>query len=191
MISGREPTSRAYWLAIELPRHYRSRAVLARLPGIIGSKYEMSKQIFAIILASSLLTGCMSNLLLPMEPTAESAAAPRRVLTEAEKQTISEAVSLKTQVQGTDAFTWAPLVVRTHDRAIDFCGIVRNPTGFAGRPSYSKYLSRLRFDSAGKLSNVSVVSIIKLKDDNIPTSLDFICIQDGYILQPPPAPKST
>ena len=151
----------------------------------------MSKRNFVIILASSLLTGCMSDLLLPMEPTAESAAAPRRALTEAEKQTISEAVSLKTEVQGSDAFIWAPLVVRTHDRATDFCGIVRSPNGFAGRPSYSKYLARLRFDGAGKISNVNVVSIIKLKDDNIPTSLDSICIRDGYILQPPSAPKSS
>lgn len=151
----------------------------------------MSKRNFAIILASSLLTGCMSDLLLPMEPTAESAAAPRRALTEAEKQTISEAVSLKTEVQGSDAFIWAPLVVRTHDRATDFCGIVRSPNGFAGKPSYSKYLARLRFDGAGKLSNVNVVSIIKIKDDNIPTSVDSICMRDGYVLQPPSAPKSS
>jgi hypothetical protein len=133
----------------------------------------------------------MSDLLLPMEPTAESAAAPRRALTEAEKQTISEAVSLKAEVQGSDAFTWAPLVVRTHDGATDFCGIVRNPNGFAGKPSYSKYVARLRFNSAGKLSNVNVASIIKLKDDNIPTSVDSICMRDGYILQPPSAPKSS
>ena len=116
----------------------------------------------------------MSDLLLPMEPTAESAAAPRRVLTEAEKQTISEAVSLKTEVQGSDPFIWAPLVVRTHDKATDFCGIVRNPNGFAGKPSYSKYLARLHFDRTGKLSNVDVVSITNIKDDNIPTSVDSV-----------------
>lgn len=151
----------------------------------------MSKRNFAIILASSLLTGCMSNLLLPMEPTAESAAAPRRALTEAEKHTISEAVSLKTEVQGSDAFIWAPLVVRTRDRATDFCGIVRSPNGFAGKPSYSKYLARLHFGRTGKLSNVDVVSIINIKDDNIPTSVDSICVRDGYVLQPPSAPKSS
>jgi hypothetical protein len=148
----------------------------------------MSKLNIVMILVSSLLTGCMADLVLPMEPTAESAAAPRRALTETEKQTISDAVSLKTEVQGSDAFTWAPLVVRTHDRATDFCGIVRNPNGFAGKPSYSKYLARLRFDGTGKLSNVSVVSIAKIKDDNIPTSVDSICIRDGYIL---PNPKLT
>ena len=127
----------------------------------------------------------MSDLLLPMEPTAESAAAPRRALTEAEKQTISEAVSLKTVVQGSDAFIWAPLVVRTQDRATDFCGIVRSPNGFAGRPSYSKYLARLHFGRTGKLSNVDVVSIINIKDDNIPTSVDSVCVRDGYVLPNP------
>jgi hypothetical protein len=120
-----------------------------------------------------------------MEPTAESAAAPRRALTEAEKLTISEAVSLKTEVQGSDAFIWAPLVVRTHDKATDFCGIVRNPNGLGGKLMYSKYLARLRFDRAGKLSNVDVVSIVNIKDDNIPTSLDSICIRDGYVLSTP------
>ena len=133
----------------------------------------------------------MSNLLLPMEPTAESAAAPRRALTEAEKQTISEAVSLETQVQGSDAFIWTPLVVRTHDRATDFCGIVRSPNGFAGKPSYSKYLARLHFDRTGKLSSVDVVSTINIKDDNIPTSVDSVCVRDGYVLSPPSAPKSS
>ena len=58
--------------------------------------------------------------LLPMEPTAESAAAPRRTLTEAEKQTFSEAVSLKTEVQGNDALIWTPLVIRTQDKATIF-----------------------------------------------------------------------
>jgi hypothetical protein len=120
-----------------------------------------------------------------MEPTAESAAAPRRALTEAEKQTISEAVSLKTEVQGSDAFIWAPLVVRTHDKTTDFCGIVRNPNGFAGKPGYSKYLARLRFDGAGKLSNVEVLSITNIKGDNIPTSVDSACVRDGYVLPNP------
>jgi hypothetical protein len=120
-----------------------------------------------------------------MEPTAESAAAPRRTLTEAEKQTISEAVSLKTEVQGNDAFIWTPLVVRTRDKATDFCGIVRNPNGFAGKPSYSKYLARLRFDRTGKLSNVDVVSITNIKDDNMPTSVDSVCVRDGYVLPNP------
>jgi hypothetical protein len=193
VMSGSEPNlwrvPACYQIAARLSVPSRPRSPARSIPGTIGSKYEMTKRTFAILLASSLLTGCMSTL--PMEPTRESAAAPRRPLTEAEKQAISEAVSLKTEVQGNDAFIWTPLVVRTRDRATDFCGIVRNPSGFAGKPSYSKYLARINFDRAGKLSNVDVVSIINIKDDNIPTSVDSICIQDGYLLSPPSPPKSS
>lgn len=138
----------------------------------------------AILLASAFsLAACESNLpnlVLPMEPSAESAAAPRRALTDAEKETISDAVSLAMKDQRPQEFIWAPLVVRINDGAADFCGAVKLPNGFAGKTEYGKYYAKLKFDGTGKVSKVDVMSFAKIKDDNIPTAVDSICMQDGY-----------
>ena len=135
----------------------------------------------AIVLASFVsLAGCESNLLLPMEPTRESAAAPRRALTEAERDTIVDAVSLALKDQKPQEFTWAPLVGRAHDSTLNYCGIVKLPNGFAGKLVYGKYYAKLKFDRGDKLSKVELISYAEIAGDNIPTSVDSICVQDGY-----------
>lgn len=139
-----------------------------------------------IVLASVFaLSGCESNLLLPMEPTPESVAVPRRALTDSEKETISDAVSLEMKDQKPQEFIWAPLVARTHDKIADFCGIVQNPNGFAGKINYSKYYAKLHFDERGKLSKVDAISVAAITGDNIPTAVDSTCMQDGYALTAP------
>jgi hypothetical protein len=144
----------------------------------------------AIVLALSFaLAGCdstISNLLLPMEPTRESIAAPRRELTGAEKESISEAVMLKMGDSPHREFRWFTLVIRPHDHVIDFCGLVSGDdiAGEYGNTGTDlrKYYAQLTFDHGGTLSNVDVISIGRSKNDNAPTMVDSICIQDGYNL---------
>lgn len=144
----------------------------------------------AIVLALSLaLAGCeptISNMLLPMEPTRDSAAAPRRALTDAEKESISEAVALKMEQSPHRDFKWSPLVVRSHDHVIDFCGLVSGDdvVDEYGDPAakFRKYYAQLSFDQRGTLSKVDVISVGENKNDHIPTTVDSICMQDGYNL---------
>jgi hypothetical protein len=133
----------------------------------------------AFVLISVLwLAGCESNLLLPMEPTPESVTAPRRALTEAEKETISDAVLVEIKDAHPPDFIWPHLVVRTRDGVTDYCGAVKT-TGFAGRPEYNKYYVQIRFDG-GKIAKVDVKSVVEDKGENIPTTVDSLCMQDGY-----------
>lgn len=144
----------------------------------------------AIILAVSFaLAGCEQNfsaLLLPSEPTRESIAAPRRELTGAEKEAISEAVMLKLGNSSCRDFKWFPLVVRPHDHVIGFCGLVGGiyVAGEYGiqdvNAEFRDYYAQLTFDRRGTLSKVDVVSVGKRRSENIPTVVDSICIQDGY-----------
>jgi hypothetical protein len=134
----------------------------------------------AFVLISVLwLSGCESNLLLPMEPTPESVTAPRRALTEAEKETISDAVSLEIKDARPPDFVWPQLVVRTHDGVTDYCGVVKT-IGFAGRVEDNKYYAQIRFDGSGKIEKVDVKSVVKDKGNNIPTTVDSLCMLDGY-----------
>jgi hypothetical protein len=141
----------------------------------------------AFVLISVLwLAGCESNLLLPMEPTPESVTAPRRALTEAEKETISDAVLLAIKDAHPPDFIWLRLVARTHDGVTDYCGEVKT-TGFAGRLEYNKFYAQIRFDG-GTIAKVDVKSVVKDKGENLPTTVDSLCLQDGYIFPPTPAP---
>jgi hypothetical protein len=140
----------------------------------------------AIVLAAAFpLAGCESNLLLPMEPTAESAAASRRALTEAEKLAISDAVSLDVKDARPQDFVWPPLVVGTRGGVGDYCGVVRT-TGEAGRIEYHKYHAQIRFDGSGKIAKVDLQAVVKDKGDNVPTRVDSVCMQDGYSVFPVP-----
>ena len=143
----------------------------------------------AFVLISVLwLAGCESNLLLPMEPTPESVTAPRRALTEAEKETISDAVSLEVKDTHPPDFVWPRLVVRTHDGVTDYCGVAKT-TGAGGRLENNKYYAQIRFDGSGKIAKVDVKSVVEDKGDNIATTVDSLCMQDGYNFSPPPASK--
>jgi hypothetical protein len=150
-------------------------------------KARMQK--IALVLISILwLAGCESNLLLPMEPTPESVDSPRRALTETEKETISDAVLLQIKDAHPADFDWPRLVVRTHDGVTDYCGAVKT-TGFAGRPENNKFYAQIRFDG-GKIAKVDVKSVVKDKSDNIPSTVDSLCMQDGYSFSlPPPSQK--
>jgi hypothetical protein len=147
-----------------------------------------------IVLALSfVLTGCdpnISNPLLPMEPTRDSIAAPRRELTDAEKDSISEAVAIKMEDSPHRDFRWFPLVVRPHDNVIDYCGLVSGDD-IAGEynnndhgADFRKYYAQLTFDRRGSLSKVNVISIGQSKYEHLITMVDSICIQDGYNLFP-------
>lgn len=142
----------------------------------------------AIVLALSVsLAGCeptVSPLLLPMEPSEESSVAPRRELTDAEKDMISDAVTLKLKEASHREFKWAPLVVRSHDQVTDFCGLVSGNDIDGDYSGFSKYYARLTFDGSGKLSKVDVRMIAKSKLDQLPTELDSICMGDGYGVLP-------
>ncbi len=119
-----------------------------------------------------------------MEPTRESIAAPRRELTDAEKESISEAVTLKMKDSNHREFKWVPLVVRSRDNVTDFCGLVRGNDIDDEYVGFSKYYAQLTFDRHGTLSKVNVLAIAKIKSDDVPTVVDSICIQDGYNLLP-------
>ena len=141
----------------------------------------------AFVLISVLwLAGCESNLLLPMEPTSESVSAVRRALTEAEKETISDAVLLEVKDAHPPDFVWPQLVVRMHDGVTDYCGAVKT-IGFAGRPENTKFYAQIRLDSSGKIAKVDVKSVVEDKGDNMPTTVDSICLQDGYSFSPLPS----
>jgi hypothetical protein len=138
----------------------------------------------AFVLISVLwLAGCESNLLLPMEPTSESVTAARRALTEAEKETISDAVLLEIKDAHPPDFVWPRLVVRAHDGVTDYCGAVKT-VGFAGRPELTKFYAQIRFDG-GKIAKIVVKSVVEDKGDNIPSTVDSLCTQDGYSFSPP------
>jgi len=142
----------------------------------------------AFVLVSVLwLAGCESNLLLPMEPSPESVTAPRRALTEAEKETISDAVSNEIKDAHPPDFIWPLLVVRTQDGVTDYCGAVKT-TGVAGRLEYNKYHAQIRFDGLGKIAKVDLKSVAKDKGDNIPSTVDSLCMQDGYSFPLAPRP---
>jgi hypothetical protein len=145
-----------------------------------------------IVLTSSLaLAGCGNPALLaPMEPTRESIAAPRRQLNDTEKEAISAAVMGKLGEQPRRDFKWLPLVVRTHGRATDYCGLVSGDYVVGeyniidANAELRDYYAQLTFDRHGKLSNVDVVAIGESRSKHIPTMVDSICMQDGYdILQ--------
>jgi len=144
-----------------------------------------------IVLMSALaLAGCDPAVLAPMEPTRESIAASRRPLDDTEKEAISAAVMRKLGEQPHRDFKWLPLVVRTHDGATDYCGLVSGDF-LAGEYNITDasaeqrdYYARLTFDRGGKLSNVDVVAIGESRSKHIPAMVDSICMQAGYNILP-------
>ncbi len=142
----------------------------------------------AIVIASSFaLAGCeppLSNLLLPMEPSRESVRAPRRELTVAEKESISEAVTLELGDSSHREFKWAPLVVRLHDHITDYCGLVSRNDPASAQDVFRQYYAGLNFDRHGKLTHVNAPSVDPINSNGIPTLIDSKCIQDGYNLLP-------
>lgn len=130
--------------------------------------------------------GDLSALFMPMEPTPASIAAPRRSLTDAEKEAISAAVTRRLGGAYPYAFRWLPLVVRPHGHRIDVCGLVSGDF-LVGEydirdadSNFRAYYAQLAFDRGGKLAAVDVVSIGRTKRDAIPTATDSICMQNGY-----------
>jgi hypothetical protein len=128
------------------------------------------------------LAGCestVSTLFQPMEPTRESVAATRRALTPAEKEQVSDAVSLRLKASVPREFKWAPLVLESHDHVTDYCGLVSGNDIDDKFTGYSKFLAQLTFANDGKISKVDVRSIAKSRAA-YPTELDSLCIQEGY-----------
>ena len=142
----------------------------------------MRKNALALTMSIA-MAGCDSttyNLLSPMEPTQASIDAPRRQLTDAEKDLISDAVKLKSKDFDYGIFDWPPLIVRLHDHVIDYCGIVQ-PSGTEAREHvFYSYYAKLHVDSRGKIANVNVESLVQTKNGKVPTDADSICAQDGY-----------
>jgi hypothetical protein len=142
----------------------------------------------AVILSSFLaLAGCDNPVLFaPMEPTQESIAAPRRPLSDAEKEAISAAVVGKLGDERRRDFKWLPLVVRSHRGATDYCGLVTSDIIVGeydihdANALWRDYHARLTFDRRGALANVAVVAVGKSRYENIPTLVDSICLQNGY-----------
>ena len=142
----------------------------------------------AIVLTSCFALANCGNpaLLAPMEPTRESIAAPRRQLNDTEKEAISAAVMRKLGEQPSRDFKWLPLVLRTNGRATDYCGLVSgdylvgeyNITD--ANAEWRDYHAQLTFDRGGKLTTVAVVAVGRSRSDNIPTTVNSICMQDGY-----------
>ena len=123
---------------------------------------------------------------MPMQPTPASIAAPRRQLTEAEKEAISTAVTRRLGGAYPYEFRWFPLVVRSHVHRTDFCGLVSGKSIVGeydirdANSNFRAYFAQLTFDGGDRLAKVDVVSIGKTKHDNIPTATNSICMQDGY-----------
>ena len=125
-----------------------------------------------------------SSLFLPMEPTQASIDARRRELTEAEKETIGDAVLHKLG-DTNRSFRWGPLVLQSHDHLTDYCGLVGE---YVLAPQlheiFRRYYAQLSFDRHGKLASVDVVSIDDPRVEALPTEADSICIQGGYHVTP-------
>jgi hypothetical protein len=146
----------------------------------------MRKSAFVLAISFA-LAGCeppLSNLLLPMEPTRESIAVPRRELTAAEKEAIAEAVALKIGDSEHREFRWSRLAARAHDQATDYCALVSRSEPGNGQVVFRQYLAKLVFDRRGTLLKVNVASIDAAVSNGIPTDIDSICMQDGYNLLP-------
>jgi hypothetical protein len=145
---------------------------------------------FAAILAALFsLAACEptgSSIFLPMEPTQGSIDARRRELTDPEKEAISDAVMAKLQDTTHRNFRWEKLILRLHDRVMDYCALVSELDLREKHEGYRRFYAQLSFDRRGKLANVDVVSI-----DGpagllpLPTTADSICIQGGYNPTPP------
>jgi len=142
----------------------------------------------AWILAAALaLAGCANPAVLaPMEPSRESMAAPRRPLSDAEKDAVSAAVLRQLGEQPPRAFKWLPLVVRPNDGAVDYCALVGGDdvAGEYGvtdaNAEQRDFLVRLSFDRGGKLAGVELVAVGRPRSDHVPTMVDSTCLQDGY-----------
>jgi len=134
------------------------------------------------------LAGCQPtayNLLLPMEPTQASIDARRRVLTDGEKDMISDAVKQKSKELEYGQFVWPPLIVRPHDHVIDYCGLAQ-PSGSTTRQHiFYTYRAELNLDGGGKISSADVKSVAETNNGKLPTESDSICVQDGYKILPP------
>jgi hypothetical protein len=155
-----------------------------------------------IVLAASLaVAGCAdADLFAPMEQTPEALAAPRRQLSDSEKDAISQAVLRVLGDQPHRDFGWLPLVVKTGGGATDYCGLVSgdyipgeyNITNANGE--YRDYYAQLTFDGGGALSKVNVVAIGDSMGKNVPTKVESTCMQSGYLIRqwsPGPAGDST
>jgi hypothetical protein len=141
----------------------------------------------AIALLSLLLAACEptgSSIFLPMEPTQASIDARRRELTDAEKEAISDAVRLKLQDPAQREFRWAKLILRSHDRVTDYCGLVSELDFSERHESFGRFLAQLAFDSHGTFLSVNVISIETVPSHPLPSSADSLCIRDGYNISP-------
>ena len=140
-----------------------------------------------VLMSSVALAGCGNPALFaPMQPTREAIAAPQRPLSDAEKEAIAAAVTRKLGEQPNRDFKWLPLVVRSHGGLTDYCGLVGgdyivgeyNITD--ANAELRDYYAQLAFARSGALTNVAVVAVGRSRSEHVPTTVDSICIQDGY-----------
>jgi hypothetical protein len=140
--------------------------------------------IFAALFSLAACEPTGSSIFLPMEPTQASIDARRRELTEAEKETISDAVMAKLQDTSHRDFRWEKLILRSHDHVMDYCALVSELDLGEKHASYRRFYAQLGFDRRGKLANVDVVSIDSALPPPLPSTADSICIQGGYNVSP-------
>jgi hypothetical protein len=139
---------------------------------------------FVIVAGLSLaLAGCessLSSLLAPMEPSPASVAARRRVLTDAEKDMVSAAVSSRLKDPTHREFKWPALILGSHGSAADYCGVVNGNDIDGDYVGLSRFRAELTFSGQGKLSRVDVLSVGKVSNNDVPTPTDSLCMQEGY-----------
>jgi hypothetical protein len=145
------------------------------------------RKIAAIFAVSLSLAACQptgSSIFLPMEPTQASIDAPRRELTEEEKDAISDAVMQKLQDPTHRDFHWSKLVVRRRERTMTYCGLVSEFQLGQSHESFRKFQAELTFNPRGQLSKVDVVAITIPWTQTLPSVADSLCIQAGYNVSP-------
>ena len=153
----------------------------------IENANHLTLRIASVLVLGGSLSGCVEALLMPMEPSPASVAAPRRALTPQERKTISDAVLAKLNIpdaekKNPDAvkFGLPNLVVRSHDGVTDYCGFVNKKDSSGAFVGNHWFYAKLTFNSSGKPINVDVPIIVEPKY-LYPTVLDSICTQDGYL----------
>jgi len=126
-------------------------------------------------LAAAPLAGCRDTI-----QTAAAPAGPaKRELTDAEKQTIAHAVSMKMNVaDGSTRFLWAQLIVKARDGAADYCGLVSGKYVQTSDDGYSKFYVQLTYGDGQTLSAVNVRAMGE--DETSRDVADSLCQRYGY-----------
>jgi hypothetical protein len=140
----------------------------------------IARKIFlcSMIAAAGIIAGRLS--IIKPAPGVQSAA--RRVLTQAEKDTVSRVISSRLKDSGAK-FIWAPLVVLDRGGFTDYCGLIDSKELPGGRNGFTKFYLQLRFEHAdprGKLDQVCLCAIANPLDSSSDEAVDSLCRRYGY-----------